>query len=73
VRALAAPRGTPKSVVDRLYAAVQSSLREASLKDRYEQLGMVPVGNAPAELAARIRTEAAAWGEFIRARNIGID
>jgi len=71
--ALAAPRGTPKGVVDRVYAAVQSSLRDASLKDRYEQLGMVPVGNAPAELAAQIRSEAAAWGEFIRARNIGID
>jgi len=71
--ALVAPRGTPKGVVDRLYAAVRSSLREASLKDRYEQLGMVPVGNAPAELAAQIRAEAAAWGEFIRARNIGID
>jgi tripartite-type tricarboxylate transporter receptor subunit TctC len=71
--ALAAPQGTPKGVVDRVYAAVQSSLRDASLKDRYEQLGMVPVGNAPAELAAQIRSEAAAWGEFIRARNIGID
>lgn len=71
--ALAAPRGTPKGVVDRVYAAVQSSLRDASLKDRYEQLGMVPVGNAPAELAAQIRSEAAAWGEFIRARNIGLD
>jgi tripartite-type tricarboxylate transporter receptor subunit TctC len=71
--ALAAPRGTPKSVIDTLYAAVRSALREASLKERYEQLGMVPVGNAPGELAAQIRTEAAAWGGFIRARNIGIE
>lgn len=71
--ALVAPRGTPKSVIDKLYATVQSSLREASLKERYEQLGMVPVGNAPHELASQIKSEAAAWGEFIRARNIGID
>ncbi len=71
--ALAAPRSTPKSVVDKLYATVQSSLRESSVRQRYEQLGMVPVGSAPHELASQIRSEAAAWREFIHARNIGID
>lgn len=69
--ALAAPRGTPKAVVDRLYEATRQGLR--IVKGRYEQLGFVPVGNAPAELAAQIESEAAAWGSFIRSRKIRID
>jgi tripartite-type tricarboxylate transporter receptor subunit TctC len=69
--ALAAPRGTPKPVVDRLYAATQAGLK--SVKERYEQLGFVPIGNRPDELAAQIAAESAAWGSFIRNRNIRID
>jgi tripartite-type tricarboxylate transporter receptor subunit TctC len=71
--ALVAPRGTPKPVVDRLYETVQAALRESNLKDRYAQLGMVPIGNRPAEFAAQIATEAASWGDFIRSRNIRIE
>jgi len=71
--ALAAPRGTPKAVVEKLYEAVAASLRESNLKERYAQLGMVPIANRPAEFAAQIAFEAASWGEFIRSRNIRID
>ena len=69
--ALAAPRGTSKAVVDRLYQATRVGLN--GVKERYEQLGFVPVGNSPANLAAQIESEAAAWGRFIRARDIRID
>ena len=60
-------------MVDKLYEAVEASLRESNLKDRYAQLGMVPIANRPAEFAAQIASEAASWGEFIRSRNIRID
>jgi tripartite-type tricarboxylate transporter receptor subunit TctC len=71
--ALAAPRGTPPAVLSKVFEGVQESLRESALRERYEQLGMVPVGNAPAEFARQIATEADAWGRFIRARNIRIE
>lgn len=70
---LVAPRGTPKAVVDRLYEAVRTTLRETDLKDRYAQIGMVPIANLPAEFAARIASEATSWGNFIRSRNIRVE
>ena len=69
--ALVAPRGTPAPVVEKLYAATQTALR--SVKERYEQLGFVPVGNRPDELSAQIAAEAEAWGRFTRSRNIRIE
>lgn len=70
---IVAPRGTPKAVVDRLYEAVRTTMRETDLKDRYAQLGMVPIANRPEEFAAQIVTETAAWGDFIRNRNIRME
>ena len=71
--ALAAPRGTPKAAVEKLHEAAEASLREGTLRERYAQLGMVPMANRPSEFAARMAEESAAWGSFIRARNIRID
>jgi len=71
--AFVAPKGTPKAVVDKLHQAVESAVREPAVRERYAQLGMVPVANRPAEFAAQIKAEAAAWGEFIRNRNIRIE
>jgi tripartite-type tricarboxylate transporter receptor subunit TctC len=71
--ALAAPHGTPRAVVDKLYEAVRTTLRDTDLKERYAQLGMVPIVNRPAEFAAQIAKEADSWGTFIRARNIHVD
>ena len=70
---LVAPRGTPKAVVDRLHEAVQASLRESNLKERYAQIGMVHIGNRPAEFAAQIARESAFWGDLIRSRGIRIE
>ena len=71
--AFVAPKGTPKAVVDKLHQAVESAVREPAVRERYAQLGMVPVANRPAEFAAQVKAEAAAWGEFIRSRNIRIE
>jgi tripartite-type tricarboxylate transporter receptor subunit TctC len=69
--ALVAPRGTPKPVIEKLYEATQAGLR--AVKERYEQLGFVPIGNRPEELTAKIAAEAKDWGNFIRSRNIRIE
>jgi tripartite-type tricarboxylate transporter receptor subunit TctC len=69
--ALVAPRGTPRPVIEKLYAATQAGLRD--VKERYAQLGFVPIGNRPEALSAQIAAEAKDWGNFIRSRNIRIE
>lgn len=71
--ALVAPRGTPKPVVGKIYEAVRASLRESNLKERYAQLGMVPIVNTPVEFSAQMGSEAAKWGDFIRSRKIRVE
>ena len=71
--ALAAPRGPPIAIADVLVQALRGALADPGLRERYAQLGVVPVGSPPDELAARIRNESSRWGEIIRARGIKVE
>jgi tripartite-type tricarboxylate transporter receptor subunit TctC len=70
---LYAPKGTPKPVVDRLVAAVQTALEDPLIKDRFAELGTEPVAKdraTPEALAAHLKAEIAKWGPIIK--NAGI-
>ena len=71
--ALVAPRGTPAAVVEVLVQALRGALAEPAVRERYTQLGVVPIGNGPDPLASRIKNEAARWGEIIRGRGIKVE
>ena len=62
-----APKGTPKPVVDRLFAAIVKAHQDAQLRAFYEQLGSVMrLSASPAEFGAFVRAENAKWGELVR-------
>ena len=63
--ALAAPRGTDARIVERLAAAVRGALADPAARKRIADLGMIPVGSTPAELATHMRTEADRWKRVI--------
>jgi tripartite-type tricarboxylate transporter receptor subunit TctC len=55
-----APKGTPKPVIDKVYADIAKALKMQDVKARFAAGGGVTVGMPPAEFAAAIRKEAAA-------------
>jgi tripartite-type tricarboxylate transporter receptor subunit TctC len=68
-----APVGTPKAVIDKVYQDTAKVLQGADIRTRFEQLGMVPVGNAPADFAKAIKLESVTWAKVIKERKLQID
>lgn len=69
---LAAPSGTPQAVVDTLQKAFVAALADRRVHGRLEQLGFVPGGQSPKEVASRIAAEATVWGDVIRKAKIAV-
>ena len=52
---LLAPAGTPKDVLDKLHDETVKTLAIPAVRKKFEELGLEPVGNTPAEFAAIIK------------------
>jgi tripartite-type tricarboxylate transporter receptor subunit TctC len=69
---LVAPAGTPKAVLAKVHADVVKALASADVRRRFEELGMEPVGNSPAEFAKAMREESARWAKVIEQRKLRV-
>ncbi len=58
---LFAPAGTPKPVIDKLYAAVKKALETPEIKQRWKDLGGWAVGDTPANTKIFIAAEKKKW------------
>ncbi|MDB5412551.1 MAG: Tat pathway signal sequence domain protein [Rubritepida sp.] len=67
---LAAPRGTPQSIIDTLYQAMVAALRDEDMAGFLTSLASSPGGMPPVEFAAMIRRESEIWGEVVRRAGI---
>ena len=63
---IAAPRGTPKPVIDRLHAEMQRALKVDEVRTRLEGFGGEVRGSTPAEMRARVARETERWAKVIR-------
>jgi tripartite-type tricarboxylate transporter receptor subunit TctC len=70
---LVAPAGTPKAVINKVHADTANALQSADVKKRFDELGMAPIGNAPAEFAAAMKEESARWAKVIRERGLQVN
>ncbi|SRR5579871_761303 len=70
---IVAPAGTPSAVIDKWHAAIAQMVADPAMKQKLDTLGFVGVGSAPAEFAARIKSEAARWDKVIKAAGIRMD
>ncbi len=68
--ALFMPKGTPQPIIDRLHAEVVKAVNDATVRERLSNLGLVPRGSTPAELAEATRTGLAKMGKVIKAAGI---
>jgi tripartite-type tricarboxylate transporter receptor subunit TctC len=68
--ALAAPAGTPASVLERLNQAVQEALASPKVRSALEPLGVRLQASTPPQAQALVIAEIKRWGEVIRAAKI---
>ena len=62
---LLAPAGTPKPVVDVLYAALSELLKQPEVQKQMLELGAAPVGNAPDAFGRQIASEVEKWKKVV--------
>src|SRR6202167_209397 len=70
---IGAPKDTPREIIDRLNAAINAALDEATPKARLAALGVEPLRKTPAQFAEFITSEDEKWGKVIRAANVKLD
>lgn len=63
---LVAPAGTPSRIVDRLNRTVNAVLREASVRQWMDGLGLGVIGGSAQQFARRIGDDYLLWGEVVR-------
>jgi tripartite-type tricarboxylate transporter receptor subunit TctC len=63
---LLAPIGTPQDVLDKLHAETVKTLGLPEVRKKFDDLGLEPIGNTPAEFAAIIKKETPEWAKVIK-------
>lgn len=67
---LLAPAGTPKTIVEKINAALVADLKRPETAERFKVIGIDPQWDTPEEFRAFIAAESAKWGKVIRAAHI---
>jgi tripartite-type tricarboxylate transporter receptor subunit TctC len=68
--AIVAPPKTPSQLLDRLNKTVNEILSEPSVKSKFEELGVQPVGGTLAQTNSFVTRERQRWGDLIRAAGV---
>jgi tripartite-type tricarboxylate transporter receptor subunit TctC len=67
------PAGTPQAVVAKIHRDTVAALRDPAIVARFDDLGMVPVGNSPADFAKAIKEESVLWARVIKERKLQVN
>ena len=70
---LAAPAGTPKSIILTLSRATQRSLSDPAVVKSLSEMGAEVSGNSPEEFQTFIRSEIIKWGALVKASGTQLD
>jgi tripartite-type tricarboxylate transporter receptor subunit TctC len=70
---IAAPKGTPVEIVDKLNKEINAVLNDPKAKARLADLGETPLGGSPADFAKVIAEETERWGKVVKFSGAKID
>jgi tripartite-type tricarboxylate transporter receptor subunit TctC len=70
---LAAPKGTPPAVLERLHRELETALATPAVKSFMDQAAMEPVMTTPAQMQAFMRREKERAGKVIREAGVHVD
>ena len=70
---IVAPAGTPNAVVQKLNKAIDRILKMEDVRQRFESLGVEPVGGPPEAFTRQIHTEAEKWSKVIKSAGIVLE
>lgn len=68
-----APAGTPPAIVNRVAEEVAAIVKLPDVRQKFDEMGTIPVGSTPAEFEAFLTAETAKWGKVIRDAKITAD
>ena len=63
----AAPKGTPRDVIEKLNAAINAGLNDPALKAHFAQLEADPLVFTPKEYGEFLVSESERWGKAVKA------
>ena len=66
----AAPKGTPRDVIEKLNGAINAGLNDGDLKARFAQLEAAPLIFTPKEYGAFLVSESERWGKAVKASGV---
>jgi tripartite-type tricarboxylate transporter receptor subunit TctC len=67
------PKGTPQEVIDRINAAVRTTVALPEVRKRIEDTGSIVLANTPAEFAAQIRAELEVYRRVVAQQKLSLD
>ena len=70
---LLAPAGTPREIVQRLYAEITRGLKEPDARERLASLGAEFVDKNPEAFAEHLRAEVAKWGKVVKSAGLKVE
>jgi tripartite-type tricarboxylate transporter receptor subunit TctC len=65
-----APGGTPRPIVDRLAKETARAINESEIKTRFNDIGIIPVGNSPEEAGKFLQDEIVKWAKVINTAGV---
>ncbi len=65
-----APAGTPQDILLKLSQAVEEVVQSPEMKERFAELGIIPVGSLPGETTEFLTDESNKWGSVIKTANV---
>jgi tripartite-type tricarboxylate transporter receptor subunit TctC len=61
------PAGTPRPIIDKLFAAVQHAMQDAKVRDRMSDAGVFPVtSKSPEDFKTYLAAESAKWSRVVK-------
>ncbi len=70
---LAAPKDTPREIIEKLNSEINAGIADPKIKSRFAELGATVLPGSPADFAKLIADETEKWGKVIREAKIKVE